>query len=311
ASPNRHVRLYNTISKKNGNLQFEMKDFYGPCEVVVQTNTRQDSLYQFEIYNPFSLKYSASQLPPFTISEKFKSDIVQRHVQMQVQNNFYKKHTFTPPAIDSLPFYGQADEKYHLDDYTRFKVMEEVLREYVPGVQVRIRKDGFHFMVYDRVNKTIFQENPMVLLDGVPVFNINKIMAIDPLKIQKLEVITSRYFQGPSTYFGLVSFSTYKGDLEGYTIDPHTFVQEYEGLQLQREFYSPHYETVEEKQSRLPDLRNLLYWNPQISLSQAGNQKLEFYTGDKAGKYLVVIQGLSKYGLAGSTGYIFEVKQTL
>ncbi len=58
------------------------------------------------------------------------------------------------------------------------------MREYVPGVLVRIREDGFHFMVMDNVNKTVFQENPMALLDGVPVFNMNKIMAINPLKIQ-------------------------------------------------------------------------------------------------------------------------------
>ncbi|QMU30082.1 MG2 domain-containing protein [Adhaeribacter radiodurans] len=313
ASPSRLVRLYNSFSNEKGNLQFEMKDFFGSREIVVQSNTRQDSLYQFEIFNPFSLHYSTSQVPAFTFSEKFKSEIVQRHVQMQVQNTFHKKRAFTlpSPTLDSLPFYGQADEKYRLDDYTRFKVMEEVLREYVPGVQVRIRKDGFHFMVFDKVNKTIFQENPMVLLDGVPVFNLNKIMAVDPLKIQKLEVITSRYFQGTSTYNGLVSFSTYKGDLDGYTMDPHAFVQEYEGLQQQREFYAPRYETTQEKQNRLPDLRNLLYWNPQVNTATTGSEKLEFFTSDKAGKYLIFIQGLSKSGLAGSSNFSFEVKQAL
>ncbi|WP_146153655.1 hypothetical protein [Adhaeribacter arboris] len=310
ASPSRLVRVYHAISTDKGTLQFETKDSYGSREIVVQTHTRQDSLYQFEIFSPFSPNYSASQVPLFTLSEKFTSDIVQRHVQMQVQNNFYKKPalSFRWPKMDSLAFYGEPDEKYRLDDYTRFKVMEEVLREYVPGVQVRIRKDGFHFMVYDNVNKTIFQENPLVLLDGVPVFNINKIMAMDPLKIQKLEVITSRYFQGTLSYNGLVSFSTYKGDLEGYTLDPHTFVLEYEGLQRQREFYAPRYETAAEKQSRLPDLRNLLYWKPQVITDTTGNQKLDFFTSDKAGKYRVLIQGLSPNGLAGSTSFTFEVK---
>ncbi|QNF33064.1 hypothetical protein HUW51_10080 [Adhaeribacter swui] len=312
ASPSRLVRLYHTTSKANGAIQFEAKDFYGSREIVVQTGLPQDSLYRFEIQNPFSDKNFTTQVPPFTLTEKFKIDLEQRHAQMQVQNAYFKKYAsrFKPTVTDSMAFYGQPDEKYKLDDFTRFKVMEEVLREYVPGVQVRIRKDGFHFMVFDNVNKTIFRDNPMVLLDGVPVFNINKIMAMDPLKIQKLEVITSRYFQGTATYNGLVSFSTYKGNLDGFDLNPNTFVQEYEGLQYQREFYAPRYETTTEKQSRLPDQRNLLYWNPQV-ITTSNKQKLEFYTSDKAGKYLISIQGLSKTGLAGSTNLIFEVKQAL
>lgn len=313
ASPSRHVRLYNSVSQENGVIRFEVKDFYGPREIVVQPGTGQDSLYRFKIASPFSPQYAVQPVPPFTLSEKFKIDIEQRHVQMQVQNSYFKKHNaaFTAPLTDSLAFYGQPDEKYNLDDYTRFKVMEEVMREYVPGVQVRIRKDGFHFMVFDNVNKSIFQNNPLVLLDGVPVFNLNKLMAMDPLKIQKLEVITSRYFQGTLSYEGLVSFSTYQGDLEGYELNPNTFIQDYEGLQLQREFYAPRYETAAEKQSRLPDLRNLLYWAPQVNSGAAGSSTLQFYTADKPGKYQVVIQGLSSRGLAGSTSFTFDVKPSL
>jgi len=55
-----------------------------------------------------------------------------------------------------LLFYGKADENYLLDDFTRFPVMEEVMREYVPGVFVRKRRDGFHFLVRDDVNKSLF-----------------------------------------------------------------------------------------------------------------------------------------------------------
>lgn len=110
-----------------------------------------------------------------------------------------------------------------LDKYTRFKVMEEVLREYVPGVLVRIRKDGFHLLVVDKTNKSVL-EAPLMLLDGVPVFDANKIMGINPLKVRKLEVVDGRYYQGPAVYNGIVSFTTYKGDLEGFQLDPRVLV---------------------------------------------------------------------------------------
>nr|GEZ65831.1 hypothetical protein [Tanacetum cinerariifolium] len=85
------------------------------------------------------------------------------------------------------------------------------MREYVPGVLVRQRKDGFHFMVVDRPRHINLKENPLTLLDGLPIFNLNQLMAFDPLKIKKLDVIANRYFIGQQVYDGLVSYSTYKG----------------------------------------------------------------------------------------------------
>ena len=112
-------------------------------------------------------------------------------------------------------------------------------------------------------------------------------------------------------YDGIVSLSTYKGDLEGFELDSHALVQQYEGVQRQREFYAPRYDTPQATQSRLPDLRNLLYWNPAIRTSATGAAPLEFYTGDQAGRYLVVLQGLAANGLAGSRSFVLDVKPAL
>ncbi|GEO07443.1 hypothetical protein AAE02nite_51070 [Adhaeribacter aerolatus] len=313
AAPGKHIRLYNATSNAGGFIQFEAKDFYGPKEIVVQSNFSKDSLYHFEIFSPFSPKYAARLLPTLRLTEQQRPEIALRHLQMEVQEAYYDKfqRLVKLPTVDSLAFYGTPDEKYLLDNFTRFKVMEEVMREYVPGVMVRIRKGGFHFLTLDRINKTFFQQNPMVLLDGVPVFDINKIMAFDPLKIHKLEVITSRYFHGPQLYEGLVSYTTYDGDLAGFPLDARALLQEYEGLQIPREFYAPVYDTSQQQQSRLPDLRNLLYWAPQLKIGANGKQPVGFYTSDQDGDYLVVIQGLSQEGQAGSVLIPLSVKRSL
>lgn len=314
ASPSRITRVYNSISAADGRIQFEVNDLYGPRDMILQTNTRQDSTYSFELLNPFSQRFSRAlpgSLPTF--SPAFRTDLARRHLQTQLQNAYSRQlqTQYRTPAPDTLAFYGQPDERYRLDDFTRFKVMEEVLREYVTGVKVRIRKDGFHFTVDDRVNRTIFTAQPLVLLDGVPVFNTNKLMAMDPLRIQKLEVVTSRYMQGRLMYNGIMSFTTYKGNLEGFELDPQALVQEYEGLQAPREFYAPRYDTSQEKQSRLPDLRNLLYWNPNVNTSTLQGEALSFYTSDQRGRYLVVVQGLTAAGMAGTRSFTFEVNPVL
>ena len=311
--PGRITRLSNSLSDANGRVQFELSNLLGFREIIVQTDPKQDSTGQLTVLDPFSQQYSSTPLPSFGLTARFQQDYAKRHLQAQVQNVFAGKYRslFATQPVDSLPFFGPPNETYWLDKYTRFKVLEEVLREYVPGVVVRIRKDGFHLLVVDKLNKSVFEDNPLVLLDGVPVFDMNKIMAFNPLKIRKLEVMDGRYFHGAAVYSGIVSFTTYKADLEDFPLDSRALIQQYEGVQRQREFYAPRYETRQEQQSRLPDLRNLLYWNPDISLVGTAPRTLDFYTGDQAGRYLVVLQGLASSGLAGSTSFVLEVKQPL
>ncbi|WP_460622664.1 hypothetical protein [Hymenobacter tenuis] len=310
-APSRAIQLHNSISKPDGSIQFEMPHLYGTKQLLVQPNLRRDSLVQVELLNPFSEHYTPAPKVPFTLPERLAASLRRRHVQAEVQQHYVTRPVvYHMPATDTVAFYGKPDERYLLDTYTRFKVMEEVMREYVPGVLVRIRKDGFHFLVPDDNARTT-RENPLVLLDGMPVFNTNQIMAFDPLKVQKLEVIRKRYFVGPLVYNGIVSYTTYKGDLAGFPLDPRVLLQEYEGVQGQREFYAPRYETPQQVQSWLPDFRNLLYWNPAVSLTPGTSSELTFYTSDQVGAYQVVVQGLSGTGNTGSTTYTFEVKPAL
>ncbi|NDK56756.1 hypothetical protein [Pontibacter fetidus] len=313
ASPSKHIRLYSSQSDTNGLIRYEVKDYFGQKEIVVQSDFTKDSTYHFKLFSPFSDKFAARQLPAFKLSDKLYQDLTLRHVQSQVQQAYFGQYTnrFAAAGIDSISFYGHATEQYYLDDYKRFKVMEEVMREYVPGVVVRLRKRNFYFMVVNRPYKTIFEEQPLVLLDGVPVFNVNKIMAFNPLKVNKLEVIASRFFTGQQLYEGVVSYTTYKGDLGGFELDPRALMQEYEGLQLQREFYAPAYDTDTQKQSRLADLRNLLHWAPDLKVKTGTTATSSFYTSDQPGTYLVFIQGLTASGQAGSKVLTFKVGQPL
>lgn len=220
-----------------------------------------------------------------------------------------EKNKIIPPHSDTLTFYRIPNHRYYLDDYTRFGVMEEVMREYVAPVMVRKRKDDFYFYVLNKRTNEMFTQGPLVLLDGVPVFDVNSIIAFDPLKVWRLDVISSRYYYGKLSFMGIVSYSTYTGDLAGFPLDKRAWVTEYEGLSWQREFYSPVYETEEQIDSRIPDNRTLLYWAPDVTTDSKGQAELTFYTGDLPGTYLINVQGLTSDGMPGTTNLTFEVEE--
>jgi hypothetical protein len=318
--PGRRVQLKGCISDTAGLIHFDMKDFFGSNQIIVQPIAGTGKHYHVEIFSPFSEQLTGNDIPAFTLSENDRNYLQARKFHTEIETGYHEKdlQRLQTPVIDTLPFYAKATKTYLLDNYTRFTTMEEVMREYVDEIDVRRRGEDFRFMSLNmpatelsnlQTVESMFKNNPLVLLDGVPVFDINKIIAFDPLKVQKLEVVASKYYSGPIVADGIVSYTTYKGNLEGYTLDPGDLVLDYDGLQQQRIFYSPDYSTNEKLQSRLPDFREVLYWSPDVDTNEKGQGLFSFFTGDIPGKYFVNIQGISSNGDAGSVGFILDVEK--
>jgi hypothetical protein len=311
SAPGKNIQFSVARSNGRGEVRFEMKNLFGEKKLIAQTNLHKDSLLTIKIDNPFSNQFETRKLPLLRLLPALENQLLRRSVGMQVQDVFYKERNerFTASEIDSTAFYGEADESYLLDDYTRFPAMEEVLREYVKGVFVRKTKGIYYFNMWDRTHNIISHEEPLILLDGIPVFDVNKAILFDPLKLQRLDLVTRKYFMGHLTFHGIISFQTYSGDLADFQLDRRAVVLDYKGLQFHQEFYSPQYETPVKRASRLPDRRNLLYWSPTIIPGSDGKLTVEFYTGDMAGEYSVTIEGITDNGTAGSHTSSFFVKK--
>ncbi|NCD69157.1 hypothetical protein [Mucilaginibacter agri] len=307
--PGRRVQMYPALSDSTGRLIFNTKEMYGPGEIIVQTNTEKDSTYRIEILSPFSEQSSTTVYPDFKLTSIAPSLLESYNVGMQVQNLYAagKLKQFYDPQVDSAAFYFKPYKSYKLDDFTRFTTMEEVLREYVTEVNIIKPKNHYHIKVIGETG--VLGYDPLVMVDGVPIFNTDKVMAIDPLKVNRLEVVRNRYFYEPTSNDGIFSFVTYKGDLGGIELDPRAIVLDYEGMQLQRKFYSPVYDTDAQINSHMPDFRNVLYWLPNANTDINGKNQATFYTSDQPGKYIVIIQGITKNGEAGSGYVTFEVNK--
>lgn len=306
SSPDTVARLYVSRSNQAGNVYFQTRGLYGPRRLIVQT---QPSAYTFTINNPFATGFSKIDLPPVYLNRSAANVLRDRSVAMQVR---YLYGTNVLPALqsaaDSIPFYGVPDDSYRLDAYTRFPVMEEVMREYVPKVRVRQSEDGFRFLLTDLVNETVFREDPLVLLDGVPI-SADEILKFDPRKVERLDVVARRYFLGALTTPGIVSYLTYTGDMGGFEIDPGVVSIDYQGLEEQTEFYSPMYSSEQLRSSRVPDYRRLLHWTSRASTGGEGVFESSFYTSDLPGRYFIVVEALTNDGRTGRVVSGFSVKR--
>ena len=94
-----------------------------------------------------------------------------------------------------------------------------------------------------------------------------------------------------------------------YDPGPHATIIDFDGLQTEREFYSPSYENTEDQLSHIPDFRNVLLWSPDIKIAPGASKEINFYTSDLPGKYAIQIQGISRAGSVLNKMITFEVKK--
>ena len=303
-------QVFGARADSAGKLLFNTTEMYGPGEIVLQTNTEKDSTYHITIATPFSDQYTSTMLPPLQLTNHSQKILEAGSLNMQVQNLFNpgKLKQYYNPVKDSSTFFGSVAKHYNLEDYTRFTTMEEDLREYVVEITVSTDKNRVHINVISP-DGYLREGDPLVLLDGVPIFNMDKVFTINPLKIKSIDMVNRVYYWGPIFADGILSITSYKGDMAGFELDPKAVVLDYEGMQLQREFYSPVYETAEQQNSRMPDFRSVLYWSPDVNTDAGGKALASFYTSDKPGQYIAVMQGITADGQTGSYSLRFEVKK--
>lgn len=308
-------------SDEKGFVYFNFKNVYGPQQILLRTSPQYAGKVQMEILKSFSRPQKTNPLPRATFKESYLAIVEEMHNHLQVSKAFYPAdpEPYLPRNRDSISFYGRAYRTYLLDDYKRFVTMEEVLREYVQEVSVRLRNGKYSVMVLNKqlvdlsrylsVDKMMDYFDPLILIDGLPV-SPNTLMKYDPLKVRKLEVLGEKYNLGRNVYDGILSFTTYSGNFEDLSLEREDLLSEEQGWQYTRKFFMPDYNKTMVKNNRLPDFRELLYWEPQIKVAPEIPAKISFFTGDLTGKFLVEIQGLTTDGKIIHETIPIEVKET-
>lgn len=300
-------QFYLNTSDSNGLCRFDIHNFYGNGTLVFQVDKIVKSGYKFEPEYSFAPAPTVITQPATTaLPVSLETDLSASSFALQVRNQYTADsiNQFDLPVLDSLSFYGTAANSYMLDKYVRFTTVEEVLREYVTEVAVRLRNGKQQLLMIDQVGRGLYTSEPLILLDGIPCSS-EQILAIDPLKLMRVDVVDRRYVFSEYLYDGVISFVTYNGNGLELLHLPNAGIFEMEGLQLERRFYTADHAGAD-KDSRIPDYRSLLYWQ-QTPAGKNGEARFSFFTGDVPGRYKVTVEGNDNQGRSSKTVQYFEI----
>ncbi|MDO6390563.1 hypothetical protein Q4E40_10535 [Pontibacter sp. BT731] len=272
-----------------------------------------EPMRQADVKAPFQQETFARQtdtafvqaLPPHVIR------VTQKHY---TRTNIHEIYGLTEPhstaPLPRLP----ADRVFKLDEYVAFQDVEEAIREVSTNLRMRKKKgrQTVRLLYVSSETKRMMKEEPLYLLDGVMLENMDEIIALDLNDIASIEIAWSeeKLYAGNLGRLvdnGMFAIYTKSGEARERLKEKGLPVL-YEQYNLPRNFVVPAAPSGDASQAQLPDFRQQLHWQPYLQAGADGSATFMFYTSDETGVFEVKVQGQTAEGIpiVGSTS--IEVK---
>ena len=185
---------------------------------------------------------------------------------------------------------------------------EEIAREILPRVRYRHNKNGCELTVF-HLEDNIQSTNPLVLVDGIPLDDPCDLYSLDSDDINRIEIQSGMRVSGNLVYNGLLAIYTTPKYRRGESKIPGKSVSIVLGYSNMPEnfVYSLKEDDLEEE--RIPEFKNQLYWNPQLTIGEDSKAEFEFFTSDEEGSFMIEISGFDRKGYPIALKRIIQVKE--
>jgi hypothetical protein len=153
-------------------------------------------------------------------------------------------------------------------------------------VKVRKIKGKKHFKFYTTQGEmSIFE--PLVLIDWVAVNDAERVLAMPPREIERIELLNAPYVKGNVVYGGIISFISKKNDFAGIDLPTSgTFIR----YRFLEECDQKPVNDISGKHQ--PDARNTIYWNPEIILNESGYAEIVVTAPETSGCYVLLVRSM-------------------
>lgn len=287
-----------------GRFAFALPNYKGQRDLFLCAGNTSFSNPKILVDNDFCVSSISLPFVQFDLNDQ------ERSVSLKMAVNKRIKELFTTDFIEELrentinnkAFYGTPGDILYFDNYVLLPTLEESLNELPTPVRVKKRTSGKYFkLIGNRPEMAFF--DPLVLVDLVAVNDPEKILAISPGNILKVEVINEPYVKGNITYGGIISIVSKRGDFAGLDLPAS-------GIFVNYQFLSDDCNLIplELNNDQHPDARNTLYWNPNLELKKNKSAEILFSTADSQGVYWVVLKAVDKKGPVYTRVISIEVK---
>ncbi len=299
-------QIHMTNTGKDGRFVFSFNNLRGEHKLFVGIKDNSDDETEILVNNNFSSDFPEIQNIPLIYDDSLNKIFETIFLNYQISKKFKPINN-----KNAFPFYnhsfsgfnlGNPDIIIDLKTYIELPSLDYIIRELIPGVNVYGPRGERGISIFSKREKRTYKD-PLILLDNIPIFNIEKLLQIEPSLIKTIEVYNSKYILGNHYLNGIFSIKTKTNNFASYKWDDNSVFVSVKTLDKPQIFTYPDYS--ESISSPIPDFRTTLYWNPIINSENIND--IQFFSSDICNTYEVIIKGFSKTGKSFFGKTEFEV----
>ncbi len=293
-------------TRKDGRFYFLLEDYFGAVQAVVQcfgnTPVQRLKITMDEMFAEVGTLPEYRQQP---ISEEFKRNI-SRNIDALTFRKIFGQDKLEVEQVaikqkEISPYYGNPTRTVDPQLFIDLPDFTEISRELLPGVKWRNYNNEPTLQVINNNMHNYFADNPLILIDGIPIRDLNVIKDMGTADIDRVEICQYERYYGDLRFPGVVAIYTTKADYSSLPTSDQLIRMDLETIQLQ----VASAEHVVQEQT-IPDLRQLIYWNPLAEPKSAIFIKCN--TSAIAGQFKLIVRGRLKNGTLIFAEKQFEVK---
>ncbi|MFO7655575.1 MAG: hypothetical protein R6W78_00760 [Bacteroidales bacterium] len=299
--------FYSYVSLPDGRFVFDIRPFNGEEEFYITLAPGNDEKFEIRIDDEYAGNFHLKEVLPFSLTDRDKKIAQEIVFNSQVNlayRNFKEEDTTDNGTKKHIYFYGKPVNSIYIDEYIHLTSVKEVLFELVHEIVLVKKKEIFYFKTNGfYTDMEIFK--PLILIDNIPVNDFESLLKSTPEMLERIDVIDRIYAKGDYLYGGMLHFISRKGDFGRLTLPENAFFFSFDGFQ-KSDFGPFDFDNdISGEETRIPDLRNCLYWNPSLSVTGRRTLDFSFRTSDSKGPFLILVRSVA------DDGTIFEGSCTI
>lgn len=299
SSPGKNFDFKITKTNEDGKFNFLLDQYPNSPTVTIQVLDEDRNNYSIEVDK--ATRPSFKDMPvtnPLNIDPKDKTEIENRSIANQIENNYYlKKKDSLVISPRKTPFFHPLEKEYILDDYNRFPSLKETIVEVLFEAYYKKENKSYSLHLRDNTTEGKAYGQTLVMVDGLLIQDTNELFEYDLQNVYKVSLINQGYVYGPKIFNGVINFVTKKQDYITKTSGSYFKTITMEQAVKKKKYFNPDYSTTDN--DRIPDFRYQLLWQPDV-VTNENNTMLSFNTSDVKGKFSITLEGFTEKGEAVS-----------
>ena len=288
---------------RDGRIVFYTNNIYGNRELVCEVSVNRASTDGYiGIISPF-IHPSAGEVPSLKLSQTLYGPLVTRKAGAR---DTFPADTLVEflPRREDLLLEGLQTRTYHLDDYTRFPSVQEILVEFVSELRLhKVRgKNTIQMILPDNTHsRSDYVDNILVMLDGVVITDLDLLLGMDAMLLEDIVIYQHPVAMGYLPFNGIVNFVSKRNYVTALSFGSNVRVLDFKGVS-----YPVSYSGVAPSGEK--DYRQLLFWHPALKVGADESVRIPLVLPSYSGRFKVVAEGLTCDGAPVRNVYTFEVK---